>query len=241
MLVSSKGIVFHTIKYGDTSLIARIYTREMGVQSFLIKGIRSQKGAIRPSHLIPMNLVELVFTAHPNRSLHSIKELRCEPVLIEIMTRPNKRSIGMFMAEVLYKTIREEEQNTALFDFVWGSLQLLDEQRENYQLFPHHFLLHLSRYLGFFPDLTKNEGLRFDLIEGKFATANGIGNHLLGEIESRWFYLLAASNYSDIAGMPHGPSERRSLLEGILRYYQIHVDHFSQINSHEIFREVLSS
>jgi DNA repair protein RecO (recombination protein O) len=241
MLVSCQGVVFHTIKYGDTSLITRIFTREMGVQSFLIKGARSQKGTIRPSHLIPMNLVDLVFIKQPNRSLHSIKELRCEPLLSDLMTHPNKRSIAMFMAEVLYKTIREEEKNTDLFDFISGSLQILDAQQSGYQLFPHYFLVQLTRYLGFFPDLNHSEGLFFDLIEGKFSAEKGIGSHRLNEMESRWFYRLASSSFNEIASLAHESSERRNLLDGILRYYQIHFDQFSQINSHEIFREVLSN
>src|SRR5688572_28429120 len=101
MLLSSKGIVFHTLKYGDTSLIARIYTREAGLQSFLIKGVRSQKGAIRPSHLMPMNLLDMVFSLRQNSSLQSLRELKCDPVMLELHVDPVKRSIVMFLSELL--------------------------------------------------------------------------------------------------------------------------------------------
>lgn len=240
MLLSSKGIVFHTLKYGDTSLIARIYTREAGLLSFLIKGARTQKGAIRPSHLMPLNLLEMVFSLRQNSSLQSLRELKCDPVLFELHVDPVKRGITLFISELLNRAIREEEKNTDLFDFLSGSLQILDLQKSGLQLYPHYFCLQLTRYLGFFPDLSYKEGDCLDLSEGCFVKPGSVSPHHLTPRESQWVYSLICDPFENVSQMTIPPVERRNLLEGILRYYRLHFDQFRDLRSHEILRDVLA-
>lgn len=241
MLLSSKGIVFHTIKYGDTSLIARIYTREVGLISFLIKGVRSQKGAIRPSHLMPLGLLEMVFTLRQNSQLQSLRELKCDPILFEIHSDPVKRSIVLFLSELLNRAIREEEKNADLYDFLSGSLQILDLQKGGLQIFPHYFCLQLTRYLGFFPDLRYQQGDCLDLTEGCFVPAGKVGPHYLSAQESFWAYSLISNTFEDLAALKIPSIERRNLLEGILRYYRMHSENFRDLKSHEILHDVLSA
>jgi len=240
MLLASKGIVFHTLKYGDTSLIARIYTREAGLQAFLIKGVRSQKGAIRPSHLMPLNLVDMVFTLRQDRQLQILKELKCDPVLFEVHVNPIKRGIMLFITELLNRAIREEEKNEALFDFLANSIQILDLQKDNLQLFPHHFCLQLSRYLGFYPDQNYQDGYCLDLVEGCFVPANKVGPQFLNAEESKLAATLMKRSMNQDITASAASNERRNLLEGILRYFRLHFDHFRDLKSHEILREVLS-
>ncbi|MBW7952728.1 MAG: recombination protein O N-terminal domain-containing protein, partial [Chitinophagaceae bacterium] len=37
---TTKGIVLRTVKYGETSIIATVYTELYGIQTYIIKGIR---------------------------------------------------------------------------------------------------------------------------------------------------------------------------------------------------------
>lgn len=41
MIYSTKGIVLRTIKYGETSVIASIFTESFGVQSYIVNGVRT--------------------------------------------------------------------------------------------------------------------------------------------------------------------------------------------------------
>ncbi len=240
MLVSGKGIVFHTLRYGDTSLIARIYTREAGLQAFLIKGVRGNKGAIRPSHLLPLNLVEMVFQYRQNQGLQQLKELKCEPVLTEMHVHPVKRGIALFLGELVNRSVQEQEKNGDLFDFLWNKVQMLDLHQDNLQLFPHHFALQLTRYLGFFPSQDFLEGQCFDLSEGIFRSGNS-GLHGLPQEESRYLFLLCRNPFGEVAQWQVDPQLRRNLLESVLRYYRLHLDQFRDLRSPEILHEVLSA
>ncbi len=43
MKYSSRAIALSYIKHGESSIIAKIFTEEKGLQSFIIKGVRNKK------------------------------------------------------------------------------------------------------------------------------------------------------------------------------------------------------
>ncbi|MBO7629173.1 MAG: recombination protein O N-terminal domain-containing protein [Bacteroidales bacterium] len=57
MLVSTPGIVMHATKYGDTSLIVKIFTQQQGNQSFMIKGAFSNNNRFAASYFTPMAMM----------------------------------------------------------------------------------------------------------------------------------------------------------------------------------------
>lgn len=241
MLVKGQGIVFQTIRYGESSLIAKIYTREAGMISFLVKGARTNKGSIRASHLMPMNLTELIFNLYPNKNLQHLKELRCNPILPDLLLNESKRSIVLFLSEVLNRSVKEEEKNADLFDFISGSLQILNEQNAGFQLFPHYFMIQLTKYLGFYPDHYFDEGMVFNLQEGRFVTSLSMNNQMLSGVESEILGKLLKVKYSDLMDLKVNTIDKRSLLEHLLLYYRIHLGHFNQVNSHEVFKDLLAN
>ena len=40
MLLSTPGLVLHTTPYAETSVVAKVFTRQLGVRSYIIKGVR---------------------------------------------------------------------------------------------------------------------------------------------------------------------------------------------------------
>lgn len=61
MLTKTRGIVVRNVNFKDNSVICHIYTEDFGSQQFMLHGVRNQKGNVRPSHIMPLNLVDLVF------------------------------------------------------------------------------------------------------------------------------------------------------------------------------------
>ena len=66
----------------------------------------------------------------------------------------------MFISELLYKTLKEEEANPALFDFLINAIQLLDIKDEGIQNFHLVFLLHYMKYLGIYPFNPETKGMQ---------------------------------------------------------------------------------
>ena len=72
------------------------------------------------------------------------------------------------MSEVLSYSIKEEEKNKALYAYIEAGLIWLDvhDKIANFHLL---FLLNLTRFLGFYPDVSEKDNLGFDLIEDTFS------------------------------------------------------------------------
>ncbi len=234
VLFKTSGIILRTTKYSETSLVARILTREFGIQSYLVQGARGRKAKVRSSVLQPLYLVEMVVYHRDNGKLQRISELRNEPVYIDIPRNPRKGCILMFLNELIYKSLKEGEGDEELFKFLTYILTRLDQQPDVSPLFVPDFLVKFSAYLGFATSgIYLNKSSVFDLVEGVFT--QNIPPHpdfisgTTAELMS--MLMLDSSNPSPIWGRQGGGNEIRELNTALLHYYQIHLPQFSAIKS----------
>ena len=239
MILSTPGLVLSSIKYGDSSLIVRILTRKAGLKSYLVKGVlKSKKGKLKAAYFQPLSQLELVVTHREKANLHYIREAKIDYPYGSLPTDWTKQAIVLFLAEVLTKVIREEEQNTALYDYLQTALKWLDthEQVANFHLV---FLLQLSKYLGFFPDTSRQELPYFDLVEGEFTREAGIHPVLQGD-ELMHFKRLLGIHFEASHRVQLSKQERRQLLDLILTYFEVHLQGFSQPRSLAVLHEVFN-
>ncbi len=242
MILSVKGIVFHTIKYSETSVIARVFTRELGLLSFIIPGVRSKSGRIKASHLMPLNLLELVISYRPQSGLQKVRELRCQPILSHLHAEMTKTGIAMFMKEILNHTIQEEEKNESLYDFLSGTIQILDLTESSLANYPNYFLIQLSKHLGFYPDTrTYREGFCFDREEGQFIHPDRHHRLCSEATTSALIHHMTAGNYEEVAAKQFASRIRKEALSDLLDYYRIHLHHFKELRSPAILGEILSA
>src|SRR5580658_7988678 len=119
MFHKTKGIVLHTIKYSETSIIAKIYTEKLGLVSYMIKGVRSSKKTSKASLLQPLTLLDMEVSHRENKQLQYIKEFRRDYVYRSIPFDTIKSTVAIFLLELISKSIREQEQNAEMFEFIY--------------------------------------------------------------------------------------------------------------------------
>jgi DNA repair protein RecO (recombination protein O) len=238
MLHSTQGIVFNTIKYSETSIIVKIYTGLFGIQSYLLKGIRNARSKIKPALFQPMTLLDMVVYHKEKQSLQSVKEVHLAHPFKTIPFDIRKSSVALFINELVYKAIREEEPNAGLFGFLWQTCLRLDETEESVSSFHLHFAISLCHHLGIFPQNNYSEKCPvFNLREGIFQSVIPDHQHYLDPKHSKSFadllnpdYEFRITNYES----------RDLLLDTILLYYQLHLPGFRGLQSHHILRDVLA-
>jgi DNA repair protein RecO (recombination protein O) len=241
MLVSTEGIVLHFIKYRESSVISTIYTREFGRQSFLINAARSKKSKNKASLLQPLFLVDLVAYQKQNRDLSRVKELRSNQPYQNIAFDIAKSTQVIFLAEVLYRAINEQESFPEMFDFMKSALlyfDLMEDGSSNFHLF---FLFRLTEYLGFLPDTNKSGlGGWFDLKKGAIVSFEP--RHLLSANKevTEYFVQLSTLKINELDQLKISRSMRDSLLTVLLDYYQLHFDNLGEIKSMSVLREVFA-
>ena len=149
MVSKTNGIVLNYIKYKETSIISKIYTKKFGLKSYLINGIRTKKGKFNISSFQPLSLLELVVYENKNSEIGRIKELKFDKIYFSNHHVQKKISICLFISEVLLKLITFQVPDKNQFNFVRNSLIELDKIVDNYENFHIIFLIKFSKYLGF--------------------------------------------------------------------------------------------
>jgi DNA repair protein RecO (recombination protein O) len=240
MLIETRGIVFRTLKYGETSLIVDIYTEAKGLQSYIVNGVRSQKAKNNASLYQIMTLVDMVAGVREDKGLNRIREIKAARLYQAIPFDVRKSAVGLFMAEVARKTIREAEAHPDLFNFLYHSFLFLDQTPQSIANIHLLFLLELSAFLGFMPggDCCAETPV-FDLQEGVFADRSPAAAYCLDKELSQACYDLLQSDYPTCHEVSLSNSQRRQLLAKLLDYYRLHLEHLPEIYSHEVLGEVL--
>lgn len=239
MQITTKAIVLSSLKYGDTSLIVKAFTATDGLKSYLLRGVlASRKGKLKSAYFQPLTQLEMVVNHRNKGSLEHIREARLAFPYRTVHTDLAKRAISMFLAEVLLYSIREEECNQKLFTFLETSLQWLDSHDKvvNFHL---HFLLELSRYMGIYPDTNSMQAPYFDLLEGCFVEVAPLSPSISG-VELSYFRSFLDTHFDAIHKIEITKTNRNTLMNSLLRYYEIHLQGFRKPRSLAVLNEVFS-
>ncbi|HYH55668.1 MAG TPA: DNA repair protein RecO, partial [Anseongella sp.] len=235
MLHKTRGIVLKTTDYGDSSIIAQVFTEKLGLQSYLVNGIKKPKSRISLNVLQPLHLLEMVVYQKNTVSVQRARDIRNQPVFLRIPLDISKSTVTLFLCEVLYKVLRQQPgEDVPLFGYIFNSMELLDHQEGSPANFHLLFLMGLTRYLGFFPDTRMAGYGYFDLQNGRFMEREPLHPWYIGPpLASRWKE-LAESSYEYLGDIKISPPERQQLVKGLLEYYSLHVEGFGKVRSYEI-------
>ena len=238
-IYTTKAIVISSIKYSDTSLIVRLYTLEKGLQSFMLRGVlSSRKGKLKAAYFFPLMQLTIVANIKDNRNLQSIKDVSVSNHYNSLNTDIVKQSLVVFLSEILSNSIREQEKNESLFQFLESSFLWLDSN-EKIGDFHLLFLLQLTKYLGFYPDVSLIQLNAFNLLEGEF-TNYTLDNHSIKGDKLAIFKRLLGTNFDVLESIHFSKKERKELLTILTNYYELHLDGFKQPKSLHVFETVFS-
>ena len=241
MLHKTRGIVLKTTLYSESSVVVQIFTDKFGIQSYMINGVKKPRAKIRMNMLQPLHLVDMVVYHKANSSIQRISELRNSPVFRSIPYDIIKSTIVMFLNEVLYKSIRQQNADENIFDYIFSAISWFDESPQANPNFHLAFLLKLSRFLGFAPSTeTKSDYSYFDLQEGEFKSLTPIHPYFMHKTDAGLFIELFMTPFEKLNEIKIDNPTRRLILDKILVYYTLHTASFGEIKSHQVLEEVLS-
>ncbi|MBI9033658.1 MAG: DNA repair protein RecO [Bacteroidales bacterium] len=239
MLHQTKGIVLHQVKYSETSIVAKIYTELFGVQSYLVRGVRKRKSKTSNAHFQHLSLLDMTVYHKQKSSLQNIKEIRQDYHFQEIPYDISKSSIAIFINEMVYKSIKEEEANPALFNFIFDSVRFLDLVDRDYNCFHLMFCSKLTRFLGFYPrGEFSDSNSYFDLQEGEFCAHTPIHDNYMNAECSKILHGFIQHSYEDLGSCPLNKDLRNLFLSKIIDYYRLHIHGMGEIKSHTILQSI---
>lgn len=237
MQVTTEAIVMNAIKYGESSLIVKCFTKDFGVKSYMLRGVlKSKKGKLKPAYFQPLNQLELTASHNNKGNLNSLKDTRITYPYETLYQNYTKQSIAYFLAEVLNNALQENEENKALFLFIETSLKWLD-LHQNSGNFHLVFLIQLTKYLGFYPETSGLEKKYFGLKEGKFLSQEPRTDFVTGK-ELILLKGLLGINFDSLERVLLNVVDRQKLLEVLMKYFELHLSGFRRPRSIQVLKEL---
>lgn len=235
-----QGLVLQSLRYGDSSLIVKVFTRNYGVRSYMVKGAFNRNAKNKVALFQNLNLINYVEAGRPDgKTLGYLKDVQLSYVYQQLPMVMNKSAIVMYISELLSKTLVGQEQNTPLYDFVTQSLQWLDLVDAHYANFPLFFTLELTRYLGFYPKSDYQPNSSFDMMEGVFVHDLPIHPYYFDSEMAALLHGLMGLGVDEACALPLQVQQRRFLLDGLMVFMRLHAPVMKGFRSHEVLKAVM--
>ena len=243
-LHNTSAIVLRTIPYGDTSIIVTALTEKFGIQLYIVKGARktNSKGKSLAQYFQPTAQLDLVVYNQPSKNFQFIKEVKWQIIYQNILEKVLHNTVAIYISELLFKCIKEAEENQDLYDFVKESINILDEaEMQTLINMPIYFALHLAEYLGFkIENNFDNEHQILDWHSGVFIDELPThGNHLTAGLSVHVSAFLKTNNPITLYRIKTNRIERQQILQGLETFYKYHVSDFTSLKSLPILMQIL--
>jgi DNA repair protein RecO (recombination protein O) len=235
-----RGIVLRTVKYGDSSLIVDLFTDSHGRLSFMTTTSHVKRSVRSVSFWQPLAMVEFGADLRPNAGkLPRPFDVRTYYNYCDLPFSPIKSTVALFLSEFLSAALREEKENLPLYYYIESSLQWLDLAESPASLANFHlaFLMHLSRFIGIYPNF-EHPDRYFDLMAGSYCDRQPPHAHFLQRQEAQNLPTLFRMDYPTMHLFRFSRHERMRILQVLNTYYRLHVPNFPELKSLEVLHEL---
>jgi DNA repair protein RecO (recombination protein O) len=235
---NSRAFVIRSIKNGETSLIVSCYLEDIGYKTFIVKGVYgSKKSKFSKAHFFPLNIINLNYSYTEGKNLGFIKEVKTEKLYNSLHLDIQKSSVIIFLSEMLNSIFNEETLvNKDLFNFLLNTLSWYD-QVKSCNNFHIKFLIELSRFIGFYPNINNENDSFFNLESGSTSATQSMGTNISGN-DLTLFKEFLGTEFEDLNSMNTKNQSRTQILNYIIDYYSLHLQMFKTPKSINVFAEI---
>ena len=235
----ARGVVLHTVRYGENSMVLFMLTDAVGRQSYMVQGVKGGKTRGNKAALFqPMFVLEYEGYESSKMQMHRMRDVQAAVPLTSLPFDVRKSTIAMFMAEVLYRLVKEMEPEDPLFEFVYNSVIALDALEDGIANFHLWFLVMLSSYLGFYPGNEYVTGSWFDIKEGVFTPVMPSHRIMIDRENTYILSALMGMRAEELGTLKLSREKRSSFLSAMLAYFGYHLDTINHVRSVQILKEV---
>jgi DNA repair protein RecO (recombination protein O) len=242
MIYATKGIVLRTTKYGETSVIAGIFTELFGIQSYIVNGVRIQSKTSKAHFFQPSSILELEVYHNDLKNLQRIKDLRWSYLYKNILTDVIKNTVTLYMIELLQKCLKQPEANPDLFHFCEDAFMQLDIASNDVTgNFPIFFAMQLAHFFGLsIHDNYCEERNHFSINDGCFTNKYLSNEYFLeADISFQISQLLKVLQPEELREIKLNKNIRRNILSALESYYIFHIPEFGAMKTLPVLHDLL--
>ncbi len=240
MILSTKGIVLHCMDYSETSIISKVYTEQLGLQSYIAKGVRKKGARFKKNLFSPLSIIQLTANHKEGEGLRVLRDASCEYQLNGIATDIRKTAVSIYIAELLTRTVSAQMTDPNLYHFIESAVLNLEQSKESIAGFPLGFTISLTQFMGFDPHNNFNSGnTYFDMIGGNFGPHPPDHMYYFSSPLSDNFSEVLSAINAGILNIKADFKTRSELLLRMLEYFRIHISTFGEMKSVQVLSDVL--
>ena len=221
MTDKTKGLVLNYIKYGDSSIICKIFTDSFGLQSYIINGIRNSKSKNIALYQ-PLNILNMVVYHKKSSGIQRIKEAKLDVIYSSVHYDMKKVSVCFFISEFLSKILNNENNQGDKFDFIQKSLIEFDKLDNKFSNFHIQFLIKLSRYYGI-------DIISYDQLNSSNYSEVPLNEFIQKCIEDSYKGNINSNNIL-----------RNKVINLIIEYFSSHLEINIKLKSTEVLKEIFN-
>jgi DNA repair protein RecO (recombination protein O) len=240
MILSTKGVVLHSMDYSETSIIAKVYTEQLGLQSYIAKGVRKKGARMKRNLFAPLSIIHLIANHKEGEGLRVMRDATCDHQLNHIATDMSKTAVSIYISELLTRAIPSQMTDPNLFNFIENSILELDASLGSVAGFPLGFTIGLTQFMGFDPHNNFNAANpHFDMIGGNFSQHPPDHAYYFSSPLSNSFSEILTALNAGVINIKADYPTRNELLMRMLEYFRIHIPTFGEIKSVQVLSDIL--
>lgn len=232
-------MVLNTINYNDKYVLSTVFSEDFGCVTYMVAKTKGKPAKVPRSLFSPMALLTMDVDHQPLRDIQRVRE--AQPI-IQFYSIPNdmkKTSLVFFVSEFLSRVLKDISDSKVLFGFLEQSTQILEMTNKNIANFHLVFILKLSRFLGFYPNLGDyKKGQYFDLLNGEYVTFRPLHQHYINQQESFALSRLHRITFENMHKYGFTQQERLNIINRMLEYYRLHLYDFPNLKSLDVLHEI---
>jgi DNA repair protein RecO (recombination protein O) len=253
MITTTEAVVLKATKFGDSSKIVRLYTRQYGKLSVIAKGARKPMNRFG-SALDPMNHVVAVVYKKEHRDLHLLSQCDLLVSHHRLSDDMERMASALSVIELVDAVTHGEERNDLLFAMITRSLEALTTATSNAMNVFYMFEVRLLELLGYKPgfnecvqcglslDESVRRGSDVRLHPGKGGAlcprcserAGGFETLSAGALQTLQM-LQAADGPEFVTCVMLAPSVKNEVARTLRRFLQQHVEGLRRLRAQGVF------
>lgn len=237
MLHKVKGVVLNTINYNDKYILVQMFTDTFGRTTYMVA--KSKRAKVPRSLFSLLSLLDMEVEHQASRDIQRIKEIRPLLYYHSISTDMKKTSMAFFLSEFLTRILRDNNDGQLIFDYLSQTINILEMTDKSIANFHLVFMLKLSRFLGFYPNMENyRQGALFDMVNGEFVYKQPLHRHFLNQSDSLALSRLERITFENMYHFAFSQQERITIINRILEYYRLHLYDFPQLKSLDVLHQL---
>lgn len=150
-LIKTAGLITKTTKYGDSSLIVTIITKDLGKISAIANNVRTSKSRMLSGLQLFVYSEFVVYKGKGKKGLYNINEITVAEAFPDIRTSLEKLAYASYFAEIANCVSTENSPDVDILRLLLNSLFVLDRGLQPYEKIKTVFEWRLAHICGYSP------------------------------------------------------------------------------------------